>query len=149
MATDNESFNRDLYDLLKVRGYGPVPLDSKNQRVPASQAADVIQFTFTKDGKEYGKAWVNIDEAQNVIVYYDEEQQESPSSTTPGVEYNDSWTGFLKHLKNWAANQSYLFLEMILPYSLLGDILTLKFLLIPISGSTVGDDVDGASVYRL
>ena len=102
MATDNESFNRDLYDLLKVRGYEPVPLDSKNQRVPASQAADVIQFTFTKDGEEYGKAWVSIDEAQNIIVYYDEEQQESPSNSTPGVEYNDSWTGFLKHLKNWA-----------------------------------------------
>ena len=102
MATDNESFNRDLYDLLKVRGYQPVPLDSKNQRVPASQAADVIQFTFTKDGEEYGKAWVSIDDAQNVIVYYDEDQQESPSSATPGVEYNDSWTGFLKHLKNWA-----------------------------------------------
>lgn len=102
MATDNESFNRDLYDLLKVRGYQPVPLDSKNQRVPASQAADVIQFTFTKDGEEYGKAWVSIDDAQNVIVYYDEEQQESPSNATPGVEYNDSWTGFLKHLKNWA-----------------------------------------------
>ena len=102
MATDNESFNRDLYDLLKVRGYQPIPLDSKNQRVPASQAADVIQFTFTKDGKDYGKAWVSIDDAQNVIVYYDEEQQESPSNITPGVEYDDSWTGFLKHVKNWA-----------------------------------------------
>ncbi len=102
MATDKESFNRDLYDLLKVRGYQPVPLDSKNQRVPASQAADVIQFTFNKDGKDYGKAWVSIDDAANVIVYYDEEQQESPSTTTPGAEYDDSWTGFLKHLKNWA-----------------------------------------------
>jgi hypothetical protein len=102
MATDNENFNKDLYDLLKVRGYQPVPLDSKNQRVPASQAADVTQFTFTKDGEEYGKAWISIDDAQNVIVYYDEEQQESPSNTTPGVEYDDSWTGFLKHLKNWS-----------------------------------------------
>jgi hypothetical protein len=102
MATDSESFNRDLYDLLKVRGYKPVPLDSKNQRVLASQSADVIEFTFNKDGKDYGKAWVSIDNAANVIVYYDEEQQESPSTTTPGVEYDDSWTGFLKHLKNWA-----------------------------------------------
>ena len=102
MATDNESFNRDLYDLLKVRGYKPVPLDSKNQRVPASQAADVIQFTFTKDGKDYGNAWVNIDDAANVIVYYDEEQQESPSNVTPGVEYNDTWTGLLKFIKTWA-----------------------------------------------
>ena len=102
MATDNESFNRDLYDLLKVRGYDPVPLDSKNQRVAASQAADVIQFTFNKDGKDYGKVWVTIDDAKNVIVYYDEEQQESPSNITPGAEYNDSWTGFLTHLKNWS-----------------------------------------------
>jgi len=102
MATDNESFNRDLYNLLKVRGYQPVPLDSKNQRVPASQASDVIQFTFTKDGEDYGKVWVTIDDAANVIVYYDEEQQESPSSATPGVDYDDSWTGFLKHLKQWA-----------------------------------------------
>ena len=102
MATDNESFNRDLYNLLKVRGYQPVPLDSKNQRVPASQASDVIQFTFTKDGEDYGKVWVTIDDAQNVIVYYDEEQQESPSNATPGVDYDDSWTGFLKHLKQWA-----------------------------------------------
>lgn len=102
MAQDTENFNKELYNLLKVRGYEPVPLDSKNQRVPASQAADVIQFTFVKDGEDYGKVWLTIDEAKNVIVYYDEEQQKSPSSKTPGVEYDDSWTGFLKHVKNWA-----------------------------------------------
>lgn len=102
MATDNESFNRDLYDLLKVRGYNPVPLNSQNQRVKASQEADVIQFEFNKDGESYGTAWVTVDDAQNIIVYYDQEQQDSPSTSTPGVEYDDSWTGFLKHLKNWA-----------------------------------------------
>ena len=102
MAQDTENFNKELYNLLKVRGYEPVPLDSKNQRVPASQAADVIQFTFIKDGEDYGKVWLTIDEAKNVIVYYDEEQQKSPSGKTPGVEYDDSWTGFLKHVKNWA-----------------------------------------------
>jgi hypothetical protein len=32
----------------------------------------------------------------------DEEQQKSPSGKTPGVDYDDSWTGFLKHVKNWA-----------------------------------------------
>jgi hypothetical protein len=102
MAQDTENFNKELYNLLKVRGYNPVPLDSKNQRVPASQAADVIEFTFTKDGEDYGKVWTTIDDAQSIIVYYDEEQQESPSTTTPGVEYDDSWTGLLKHLKSWA-----------------------------------------------
>lgn len=102
MSNDTESFNKDLYDLLKVRGYKPIPLDSKNQRVPASQSADVMQFDFIKDGEDYGKVWVSIDDASNVIVYYDNEQQNSPSSPTPGVEYNDSWTGFLKQLKSWA-----------------------------------------------
>ena len=102
MAHDNESFNNDLYDLLKVRGYKPVPLNSQNQRVKASQEADVIEFTFTKDGEDYGKAWATIDDAKNVKIYYDDEQQDSPDTTTPGVEYDDTWTGFLKHLKQWA-----------------------------------------------
>ena len=86
MATDSESFNRDLYDLLKVRGYKPVPLDSKNQRVAASQDSDVIEFQFTKDGEDYGKVWATVDDAQNLIIYYDGEQQDSPSTRTPGVD---------------------------------------------------------------
>lgn len=63
MATDSESFNKELYDLLKVRGYKPVPLDAKNQRVSASQTADVLEFQFTKDGEDFGKAWLTIDDA--------------------------------------------------------------------------------------
>ena len=102
MAHDNESFNTDLYELLKVRGYKPVPLNSQNQRVKASQEADVIEFTFTKDGEDYGNAWITIDDAKNVKIYYDNEQQDSPDTTTPGVEYDDTWSGFLKHLKQWA-----------------------------------------------
>ena len=102
MATDAESFNRDLYDLLKVRGYHPVPLDSKNQRVNAPQNADVIQFVFTKDGKEYGKVWISIDKAKRITLYYDNEQEDSPNDVTPGVEYDDTWTGLLKNLKKWA-----------------------------------------------
>ena len=102
MATDNESSNSELYDLLKVRGYKPVPLNSQNQRVKASQEADVIEFTFEKDGEDYGKAWISIDDAKNIIVYYSNEQQDSPSDITPGSEYDDTWTGFLKHLKQWA-----------------------------------------------
>ena len=99
---DNESFNKKLYDLLKVRGYKPAPLNAQNQRVQASQDADVIEFTFIKDGKEYGKAWVSIDDAQNLIVYYDSEQENSPDNETPGLDYDDTWVGFLKLLKQWA-----------------------------------------------
>ena len=54
MAIDNESFNKQLYDLLKVRGYKPVPKNAKNQNVEASQLADVIEFNFIKDNEDYG-----------------------------------------------------------------------------------------------
>lgn len=102
MALDNESFNKQLYDLLKVRGYNPVPKNSKNQDVDASQLADVIEFQFIKDGENYGKAWASIDDAKNVIIYYDEAQADSPEGNTPGLDYDDSWSGFLKHVKTWA-----------------------------------------------
>jgi hypothetical protein len=102
MALDTENFNKELYDLLKVRGYQPIPLDSQNQRVPASQEAEVIEFSFKKDGKDYGKVWITVDNGDTIVIYYDEQQQKSPSSPTPGVDYDDSWTGLLKHLKQWA-----------------------------------------------
>ena len=102
MSQDTESFNNELYDLLKVRGYKPVPLNSQNKRVGASQQADVMEFTFTKDGEEYGKAWISVDGASKLKVYFDDEQQDSPDTTTPGVDYDDTWTGLLKHLKQWA-----------------------------------------------
>jgi len=102
MARDTESFNDELYNLLKVRGYTPVPLNSQNQRVRVSQEADVIEFTFKKDGADYGKVWVSLDDSSKVIVYFDDEQADSPDNITPGVEYDDTWEGFLKHLKNWA-----------------------------------------------
>jgi hypothetical protein len=102
MAQDTETFNSELYNLLKVRGYKPVPLNSQNQRVGASQEADVIEFTFNKDGEDYGKVWVSIDDASSVKLYFDDEQQDSPDTTTPGTEYDDTWTGLLKFIKAWA-----------------------------------------------
>ena len=83
MAIGNETFNHELYSLLKVRGYQPSPLNSQNQRVKASQEADVIEFDFMKDGENYGKVWVSIDDAHNVRVYFDDEQADSPSNNTP------------------------------------------------------------------
>jgi hypothetical protein len=102
MAIGNETFNHELYQLLKVRGYQPSPLNSQNQRVKASQEADVIEFDFMKDGENYGKVWVSIDDAHNVRVYFDDEQADSPSNNTPGTDYDDTWTGLLKHIKQWA-----------------------------------------------
>jgi hypothetical protein len=108
MAIDQESFNTDLYKLLRTRGYKPVPKDAKNQRTQP-EAAEVFNFTFTKDGKDYGDAWVTIDDAQNVVLYYNNEQEESPSSKSPKLDYDDSWSGLKRHLKQWSMNKQLTF----------------------------------------
>ena len=104
MAIDQESFNTDLYKLLRTRGYKPVPKDAKNQRTQP-EAAEVFNFTFTKDGKDYGDAWVTIDDASNVVLYYSNEQEESPSGKSPNLDYDDSWSGLKRHLKQWSMNK--------------------------------------------
>jgi len=108
MAIDQESFNTDLYRLLRTRGYKPVPKDAKNQRIQP-EAAEVFHFTFNKDGKDYGDAWVTIDDAQKVILYYGNEQEESPSGKSPGLDYDDSWSGLKRHLKQWSMNKQLTF----------------------------------------
>jgi len=108
MAIDQESFNTDLYKLLRTRGYKPVPKDVKNQR-SQPEAAEVFNFTFMKDGKEYGDAWVTIDNASNVVLYYSNEQEESPSGKSPGLDYDDSWSGLKRHLKQWSMNKQLTF----------------------------------------
>lgn len=104
MAIDQESFNTRLYELLKVRGYDPVPKNSNNERSNPQQA-DVFEFTFKKDGENYGKAWATIDQASQLKLYYDEEQAGSPPGKTKGLDYDDSWSGFLKHLKQWTLSK--------------------------------------------
>lgn len=118
MSINQESFNDKLYNLLKVRGYNPLPKDSQNKRT-SPKKADVFNFTFTKNGKNYGDAWVTIDDASNTIIYYDEEQYNSPEGKTPGLDYDDSWTGFLQHLKNWAMKKQLTF--ELAPKDRLGD----------------------------
>ena len=104
MAIDQETFNTRLYSLLKTRGYKPVPRNVNNERTNP-QEAEVFEFTFKKDGEDYGLAWVTIDQARNLKVYYNDEQTSSPKGKTSGLPYDDSWSGFLRHLKQWAQSK--------------------------------------------
>ena len=108
MSSNQESFNTDLYKLLRTRGYKPVPKDVKNQNTQP-ESAEVFKFTFTKDGKDYGEAWVTIDGTQKVILYYNNEQEESPSGKSSGLDYDDSWSGLKRHLKQWSMNKQLTF----------------------------------------
>ena len=104
MALDQESFNKRLYEIFKTRGYKPSPKDSKNERTNP-ETADVFEFQFIKDGDNYGKAWATIDKTSSLNIYYDDNQAGSPAGQTKGVDYDDSWTGLLKHLKQWALSK--------------------------------------------
>ena len=104
MAIDQESFNKRLYDIFKTRGYKPAPKDSKNERTNP-ETADVFEFQFVKDGEDYGKAWATIDKTSSLNIYYDDNQAGSPPGQTKGVDYDDSWSGLLKHLKQWALSK--------------------------------------------
>jgi hypothetical protein len=105
MAINQESFNNALYDLLTTRGYNPVPLNAKGDKTPVSQEADVFKFDFKKgmDGsKNYGPVWVTIDNASNLIVYYDDSIADSGNVNTSGTEFSDTWTSLLQVFKKWA-----------------------------------------------
>ena len=104
MAIDQETFNTRLYSLLKTRGYKPVPRDVNNERT-TPQDAEVFEFTFKKGDDTYGLAWITIDQASNLKVYYNDEQSNSPKGKTKGAPFDDSWSGFLRHLKQWAQSK--------------------------------------------
>lgn len=90
---------------MNSRGYNPVPRDSDvasaGKSVPPEEA-DVFKFTFTQGENEIDDAWVSIDGAQNLTLYYDQELANKASERTPGTQFDDSWYGLLRHLKKWA-----------------------------------------------
>lgn len=108
MPIKNDSLNRKLYDLLNTRGYKPIPRDSDiskaGKTVPAEEA-DVFKFTFVQNNKEIDDAWVSIDGSQNLTLYYDQDLAKKSDYKTPGIQFDDSWYGLLKHLKKWAHNR--------------------------------------------
>lgn len=102
MPITTEDFHSSLYDLLRTKGYQPIPLDSKGKTSPFYPEADVFKFSFIKDGKKYGDVWATVDNGLKLVLYYDDEVSSSPSSDTKGVDVGDSWPALLKHLKRWA-----------------------------------------------
>jgi hypothetical protein len=101
MPIKTEDFNTDLYDLLKVRDYDPVPINSKGETVAVPQEADVFRFTFKQGSKEFGDVWVTIDKGKNLVLYYND-KVEDVDGDSPDSDVDDSFTNLKKHLKYWA-----------------------------------------------
>ena len=99
MPTNTESLNRELFRLLSK--YKPKPLDAEGKATPVPDEADVFKFEFTKDGEDYGTVYVTLDEDRVLTVYFGDDVSDSPGDKTPGLDYDDTWSGLLHQLSAW------------------------------------------------
>ena len=99
MPTNTESLNRELFRLLSK--YKPKPLDAEGKSTPIPDEADIFKFEFTKDGEDYGTVYVTLDEDRVLTVYFGDDVADSPDDKTPGLDYDDTWSGLLHQLSAW------------------------------------------------
>jgi len=99
MPTNSESLNRELFRLLSK--YKPKPLDAEGKATPVPDEADIFKFEFTKDGEDYGTVYVTLDEDRVLTVYFGDDVSDSPDDKTPGLDYDDTWSGLLHQLSAW------------------------------------------------
>jgi hypothetical protein len=91
MARNQDSLNKELYQLLNSRGFNPQPIDINGKVVPTPDDAVMISFDFTDNEREVGKVQITVDTENGVTVYFDDE-----------VRNERAWAKFMKHLKDWA-----------------------------------------------
>ena len=93
--------NDKLYGLLDSRGYKPDMYDSSGKKVAVPEEAELLQFSFIKDGEDYGRATVTIDGSHRLIVYYNDKIAQSPKA---GSQDSQSWEQLMRHLRKFAIN---------------------------------------------
>ena len=103
MPKSNESINRELFDLLRSRGYEPTMLDTSGKEIPVPEEAEVFQFDFIKDGKNYGKVTASIDGLRKLIIYFGKDVADSEKESSHDEDI--SWYQLLNHLKRWAQSR--------------------------------------------
>jgi hypothetical protein len=99
MPANTESISRELYGLLKSKGYRPDMFSSSGKKVSIPEEADAFQFTFVKDDKEYGKVTVTVDGLHRLIVYYGDDVENSPKADSHD---SISFSSLQKQLKRFA-----------------------------------------------
>lgn len=96
-----KQLNDKLYGLLDSRGYKPDMYDSSGKKVAVPEEAELLQFSFIKDGEDYGRATVTIDGSHRLIVYYNDKIAQSPKA---GSQDSQSWEQLMRHLRKFAIN---------------------------------------------
>ena len=100
MAKNNESLNNSLFQLLRSRGYNPTLLGTDGKEIPVPDEAEVFQFHFIKDDKDYGPVTISIDGLNKLVIYYNDAIAGSPSEE--GHSEDTSWFTLLNHLKRFS-----------------------------------------------
>lgn len=98
MPKNQELLNTDLFGILRSRGYSPTMLSTSGKEIPVPEEAEVFQFTFTKDGEEYGTVTLSIDGLHKLVVYSGDDVASSPTGEDGGT----SWYTLLKQLKRFS-----------------------------------------------
>jgi hypothetical protein len=102
MSKEQESLKTEIYGLLKSRGLNPVSKDSSGDTVPIPTEAEVFEFMFSKDGKDYGKVWVTLDGLRQLIVYFGKDVADSPKN---GSQDSNSWSQLHRALSRFATGR--------------------------------------------
>jgi len=102
MPVNQESLNKELYGILKSRGYRPDMYTSAGKKVAIPDEAEVFQFDFIKDGTNYGKVHVTIDGLHRLVIYYGDDVESSPKADSHDSQ---SFSSLLQHMKRWAKNK--------------------------------------------
>jgi hypothetical protein len=105
MPVNQESTNRELYGLLKSRGYRPDMFSSSGKKVSVPDEAEAFQFEFIKGGKSYGKVTATIDGLHRLILYYGSDVADSPKYDSDSSDSDPSFSDLRKHLKRFAKNR--------------------------------------------
>jgi len=104
MPINKETFNNQLFKMLKTKGFNPIPLDLKGKSSKYPEDADVFRFDFNKDGKNWGSGHVVIGD-QELILYYDDDIEDSPINKSDEDDFSDDWNDFKRQLKNWSKSR--------------------------------------------
>lgn len=99
MPKNQDSLNQELFSLLQSRGYNPTLLDTSGKEIPVPEEAEVFQFNFEKDDKDYGTATISIDGLHKLVIYFNENIANSPKT---GQDDSESWYSLLKQFKRFA-----------------------------------------------
>ena len=100
MPKNAESLNNSLFELLRSRGYNPTLLGTDGKEIPVPDEAEVFQFHFVKDDKDYGPVTISIDGLHKLVVYFGDSVAKSPSEESHNED--TSWYSLLNHLKRFS-----------------------------------------------